>query len=141
MTSRAPRSLTLLHGVVGRSEELSFPWYQSLEEEYGLIVPHPGVHLPVGVPPLLRELVPRLGFAQQLADGPLGQAQHVLGEQSLADVVYGQHLSHPEHKTQNWKYFSSKFAMNFYGCLGYFPNDSKFTAKYLLEVINTENMR
>ena len=141
MTSLAPRSLTLLHGVVGRSEELSFPWYQSLEEEYGLIVPHPGVHLPVGVPPLLRELVPGLGFAQQLADGPLGQAQHVLGEQSLADVVYGQHLSHPEHKTQNWKYFSCKFAMNFYGCLGYFPNDSKFTAKYLLEVINTKNMR
>ena len=95
MTSRAPRSLTLLHGVVGRSEELSFPWYQSLEEEYGLIVPHPGVHLPVGVPPLLRELVPGLGFAQQLADGPLGQPQHVLGEQSLADVVDRQELPHP----------------------------------------------
>ena len=68
--------------------QLPLPGDQGLEEHDCVVVVTPGVHLPVGVPPLLSQLVPGLGFAQQLADSALGQPQHVLGEQSLADVVY-----------------------------------------------------
>lgn len=52
------------------------------------------MHLPVRVAALLRELVPRLGLGQQLRHRALGQAQHVLREQPLPDVVHRQQLAH-----------------------------------------------
>ena len=118
------RELTGLHQGVGRSEEFSFPRDESLQQQNSLVVPDPGVHLPIGVPALLSEFVPGLGFAQQLTDGSLGQSQHVLGEQSLPDVVDRQELPHPEQQTL--QYFPCKLSANFYGCLGYFPNDEIF---------------
>ena len=54
----------------------------------------PGVHLPVAIPSLLGELVPGLGLGEELGDGALAQAQHVLGEQSLPDVVDREKLTH-----------------------------------------------
>ena len=60
-----------------------------------MVVPDPRVHLPVAVPSLLGELVPGLGFGEELADCSLAEAQHVLGEQALPDVVHRQQLSHP----------------------------------------------
>ena len=77
------------------SDQLSFPRYEGLQQHDGILVVTPGVHLPVGVPALLCEFVPGLGFAQQLTDRALGQPQHVLGEQSLADIVDRQQLPHP----------------------------------------------
>lgn len=51
------------------------------------------MHLPVTVPPLLRQLVPRLRLRQQLGDGALRQAQYVLGEQPLPNVVDREQLA------------------------------------------------
>ena len=107
-----------------RSDQLSLSRYEWLQQHDGILVVTPGVHLPIGVPALLSEFVPGLGFAQQLTDGSLGQSQHVLGEQSLPDVVDRQELPHPEQQTL--QYFPCKLSANFYGCLGYFPNDEIF---------------
>ena len=93
------RVLTVQHqGRAGqRPHQLALAGDQGLEQHDRSVVVAPGVHLAVGVPPLLRQLVPGLGLGQQLADGALAQPQHVLGEQPLPDVVYGQHLPNPAH--------------------------------------------
>lgn len=53
------------------------------------------MHLPITVAALLGQLVPRLRFAEQLANRALAQPENVLGEQSLTDIVYRQQLAHP----------------------------------------------
>lgn len=73
---------------------------QGLEHHHGSVVARPRVHLPVAVPALLRQLVPRLGLRQQLGDGALGQTQHVLGEQPLANVVHAEQLANPPRDVQ-----------------------------------------
>ena len=76
--------------------ELPLPGDQGLEEHDRVVVVTPGVHLPVAVPALLGELVPGLGLGEELGDGALAQAQHVLGEQPLPDVVDREQLPHSE---------------------------------------------
>lgn len=69
---------------------LTFLGDQGLEQQYGVLVASPTVHLPVAIAPLLGQLVPRLGLAEQLAHRALTQPEHVLGEQPLTDIVYRQ---------------------------------------------------
>ena len=91
------RVLTVQHQGRARQRphQLALAGDQGLEQHDRRVVVAPGVHLAVGVPPLLRELVPGLGLGQQLADGALAQPQHVLGEQPLPDVVDAEQLAHP----------------------------------------------
>lgn len=49
-------------------------------------------HLVEGLLPPNGELVPRLWPGQDLADGTLGQSQHVVAKDALADVVFDQLL-------------------------------------------------
>lgn len=53
------------------------------------------MHLPVAIPALLCELIPGLGFREQLRDGSLTKSQYVFCEQPLANVVDGEKLSNP----------------------------------------------
>ena len=55
------------------------------------------MHLPIAVTALLCQLVPGLGLGEKLGHRALAQTQHILGEQSLADVVDREQLSDPEH--------------------------------------------
>lgn len=57
------------------------------------VVACPGVHPSVGLPSLLRQLLPMLRLRQQLADGALGQTEDVPCEQALADVVSAEDLA------------------------------------------------
>ena len=85
----------LTFGKASRPHQLPLPGDERLEEHDGLLVVGPGVHLPVRVPPLLCQLVPGLGLGEELADCPLGEAEHVLGKQALANVVHRQQLTDP----------------------------------------------
>jgi len=63
-----------------QANPLTFLGYQRFEQHDGIIVTGPGVHFAVAISSLLRQLVPRLGFAQQLGNGALRQAQYVFGK-------------------------------------------------------------
>ena len=64
-----------------------------LQRVHVALVGGPRVHLAVRLAPLLRQLVPVLRLRQQLADGALRQAEHVLREQPLPDVVRAEDLA------------------------------------------------
>ena len=62
---------------------------------YGGLVLEEDLHPDEWLPALLSEHVPGLGPGQEIRHGALGQTQHRLPEQSLADAVLGQDLLDP----------------------------------------------
>ena len=62
---------------------------------YGGLVLEEELHPDEWLPALLSEHVPGLGPGQEVRHGALGQPQHRLPEQSLADAVLGQDLLDP----------------------------------------------
>ena len=65
---------------------------------YGRLVVEEELHPDEGLPALLGEHVPGLGPGQEVGHAALGQAQHSLPEQALADAVLGQDLlDAPDH--------------------------------------------
>ena len=61
----------------------------------GRLVLEEDLHPDEGLPALLCEHVPGLGPGQEVGHAALGQAQHSLPEQALADAVLGQDLLDP----------------------------------------------
>ena len=59
---------------------------------YGRLVVEEELHPDEGLPALLGEHVPGLGPGQEVGHAALGQAQHSLPEQALADAVLREEL-------------------------------------------------
>jgi hypothetical protein len=79
---------------------LTFLGYEGFKQQYGVVVAGPPMHFSIAVATLLRQLVPGLRLTQQFAHRALTQAQHVLGEQSLPDVMYREEFAHPPRDVQ-----------------------------------------
>ena len=58
-----------------------------------LVRARPAVHFAIGLAALFGQLVPVLRLGQELAYRSLGQAQDVLGEDALSDVVHAEEVS------------------------------------------------
>ncbi len=73
---------------------VAFAWTDLFKLVDALFRARPRVHFAVGLAAFLGQLVPVFGLGQELAHRALRQAEYVLGEHTLTDVVHAEQIAH-----------------------------------------------